>query len=61
MLVSIVGNQTDFNPAIVAQPRVHPEGDVGGQVYHLAGAVHRELKRFMPGSQRTKQIKSRLA
>lgn len=61
MLVSIVGNQTDFNPAIVVQPRVHPEGDVGGQVYHLAGAVHRELKRFMPGSQHTKQIKSRLA
>lgn len=54
MLVSIAGTHTDFNPAIQVMSgsttRAHTEGGVGGQVYHLAGAVHKELKRFLAGS-----------
>lgn len=65
MLVSIAGNQTDFIPAIQvtsgSTAGVHPGGGVGGQVYHPASAVHRELKRFMPGSQhKTNQVQASL-
>lgn len=41
--------------------QVHPEGDAGGQVDHLAGRVHREPKGFMPGSQhKTNQAQTSL-
>lgn len=63
MLVSAVGNQTD--PAIQVRSssttQVHPEGDAGGQVDHLAVTVHEELKRFMSGSQhKTNQARTSL-